>query len=110
MPTRLFHISEEAGIECFEPRPASHKDWPDLKGAYVWGIAEEVLSNYLFPRDCPRICCRASSNTNETDRKRFLGHNGEATLYAERNWKLVGKIPEDDVHARDPFLHTHNDA
>lgn len=53
MIPRLFHISEEEGIEEFIPR-VSKKQWGYQK--YVWALDEEHVHNYLLPRDCPRIC------------------------------------------------------
>ena len=53
MNLRLFHISEEEDIRKFIPR-ISKEQWSYEK--YVWAIAEEKLQNYLFPRECPRIC------------------------------------------------------
>lgn len=52
MPSRLFHVSEDSGIEVFEPRPAAL--FPNL-GPVVWAVAESHLVNYLLPRECPRV-------------------------------------------------------
>jgi len=39
----LFHLSEQQGIECFEPRPSQ------------FCIDQNHLRNYLVPRECPRV-------------------------------------------------------
>jgi hypothetical protein len=64
----LFHISEEAGIERFEPRVSSYTSEP-----VVWAIAAERLHNYLVPRECPRVTYYAGPATNGADVERFLG-------------------------------------
>jgi hypothetical protein len=51
---KLFHVSDNAAISVFEPRPA-----PGMLKAgdlAVWAISEDKLANYLLPRDCPRVC------------------------------------------------------
>lgn len=58
---KLFHVSETPGIARFEPRPASdgsHK---------VWAIGPRTLSNYLLPRDCPRVCLRAGTASDPAE-------------------------------------------
>ena len=67
-PDALFHVSEEGGLELFEPRP----DPGGGLGDVVWAIDEEHLPNYLLPRDCPRVTFAAGPETSEEDRKRFL--------------------------------------
>ena len=46
----LFHVSEERGIEEFEPRAPKEGGDP-----VVWAIHAVRLPNYLVPRDCPRV-------------------------------------------------------
>ena len=72
MAPRLFHVSEDAGIARFDPRPSPSTD-AGVIGTAVWALAEPFLPNYLLPRDCPRICFRAKASTTEADRERFLG-------------------------------------
>lgn len=50
---KLFHISEKNNIAEFVPRK-SKQIWGYKE--YVWAISEKMIHNYLFPRDCPRIC------------------------------------------------------
>ena len=64
---RLFHVSEEAGIARFEPRPSPSPEDTDIQGDVVWAIAESHLVNFLTPRDCPRITFRAGAETTPAD-------------------------------------------
>ena len=59
---RLYHVSETAGLQDFEPRP-------DRAGnATVWAITDARLHNYLLPRDCPRVTFFALPTTTDDDR------------------------------------------
>lgn len=58
---KLFHVSETPGIARFEPRPAADGV------AKVWAIEQRTLSNYLLPRDCPRVCFRAGEATDPAE-------------------------------------------
>ncbi|MEJ2130592.1 MAG: hypothetical protein P8Y95_02980 [Gammaproteobacteria bacterium] len=78
---RIFHVSEESGIELFEPRVA--RDGM----AYVWTVGESRLQNYMFPRDCPRVTFYASEDTSEYDQARLLGNTGARFVLAiEQSW------------------------
>ena len=63
----LFHLSEEADIQRFEPRESNYTSDP-----VVWAIAEDRLCNYLLPRDCPRVTFYAGPETTAADLKQFL--------------------------------------
>lgn len=76
----LFHVSEDGGIDRFEPRAANPGDEP-----LVWAIEDARLSNYLVPRDCPRVTYYAGPATTTADRTRFLGANA-AVVAIERYW------------------------
>jgi hypothetical protein len=76
----LYHLSEEAGIERFDPRPAEGVDHP-----VVWGISRQRLRNYLLPRDCPRVTFFAGPNTSNEDLERFLGAS-RAVVAFESTW------------------------
>lgn len=53
--TYLYHVSDQANIDCFYPRPPSRKDLdPDVP--LVWAIDEAHLPNFLTPRNTPRVC------------------------------------------------------
>jgi hypothetical protein len=76
----LFHISEEPGIERFEPRPSEYTDEP-----VVWAIHESRLCNYLLPRDCPRVTFYAGPRTSPADVERFFG-GSRAVVAIEGQW------------------------
>jgi len=76
----LFHVSEEPGIERFEPRPSPYADGP-----VVWAIDAERLRNYLLPRDCPRVTYYAGPGTTAADVERFLG-SSPAVVAVESAW------------------------
>jgi hypothetical protein len=60
----LFHISEEPGITCFEPRPVK-----DGGPAVVWAVHVDRLRNYLLPRECPRVTFFAGGQTSAANRE-----------------------------------------
>ena len=78
----LYHVSEEAGITRFEPRPAVNLDYP-----VVWAVHEDRLRNYLLPRDCPRVTFFAGPETTPQDIERFLG-SSPAVVAIESLWEL----------------------
>ncbi|WP_309644679.1 DUF6886 family protein [Phenylobacterium sp.] len=69
---RLFHVSEEAGIARFDPRPPPSTD-SGVTGDCVWAVDEDHLVNYLLPRDCPRVTYGRGPTTTDEDAARFLG-------------------------------------
>ena len=76
----LFHVSEQAGIELFEPR------WSEIAGqTVVWAIDEERLRNYLVPRECPRVTYYAGPQTVSADVEQFLGQSC-AVVAVESGW------------------------
>ena len=76
----LFHVSEEPGIERFEPRPSNYTSEP-----VVWAIDAERLRNYLVPRDCPRVTYYAGPETTIADREHFL-RDSKAVVAVEEGW------------------------
>lgn len=76
----LFHISEESGIERFEPRAAESVGEP-----VVWAVDQERLRNYLLPRECPRVTFYAGRETAKVDAERFLG-TSSAVVAVESGW------------------------
>ncbi len=76
----LFHVSEQSGIERFEPRPSQYANDP-----VVWAISEERLHNYLVPRDCPRVTYYAGNETSASDIERFLGPS-RTVVAIESGW------------------------
>ena len=83
---RLFHVSEEANIQVFEPRLPKRKDLdPDV--GLVWAIDERHLPNFLTPRDCPRVAYLAGEGTSPEDRTRFFAsHTAEHAVVIEWGW------------------------
>ena len=85
-PHALWHVSEDASIECFEPRVPPRKTEEPLKpiaagrGPYVWAIDTRHLPMYWFPRDCPRGTFWAASETTAEDAERLLA--GAARVHA----------------------------
>ena len=84
MKPRLFHVSEEAGIARFDPRPPPSPD-AGVVGDVVWAVAQSHLVNFLTPRDCPRIAFRAGPDTSEADKARFLA-GAERVVAFEEEW------------------------
>ncbi len=91
---RLFHFSEDAGIQRFEPRPVRQpaprrpgQEW--LNGPLVWAISEDHQRLYLFPRDCPRIVIWSGNDSSAADRDTWLcglEPGMQAVAYVERAW------------------------
>ena len=80
----VFHFSEDPTIAEFVPRPhPTRVDQPP----YVWAIDAAHAANYLFPRDCPRICIAVGATTTAADRERFF-HSTEARriISVESGW------------------------
>jgi len=65
----LFHVSEEAGIELFEPRWSENAD-----NKVVWAIDADHLRSYLLPRECPRVTYYAGPQTASADVEQLLVH------------------------------------
>jgi hypothetical protein len=83
---KVFHISEEAGIKRFDPRPP-----PSIVNGNerpcVWAIDSKHLPNYLFPRDCPRVTFHAIGSTEASDIENHLGNERERHVVAiETRW------------------------
>src|SRR5262249_22506144 len=76
----LFHVSEESGIEQFEPRPSPFTDEP-----VVWAIDADRLRNYLLPRERPRVTYYAGRETTTADVERFLG-SSPSVIAVESAW------------------------
>ncbi len=70
---RLFHVSEEVGIEKFVPRLPNRKDM-DITTGLVWAVDEARLPNFLLPRNCPRVTYHAAKNTSTFDKNSFFRH------------------------------------
>jgi hypothetical protein len=80
-PKRVYHVSEEPGIERFTPRESS--DGIDR----VWSVSDARLHNYLLPRDCPRVTFYAAETSSQADVHRFLPDRSVASVVAiEQRW------------------------
>lgn len=86
MSNPLFHISEEPDIKIFEPRPSPSK-FNSIKGDVVFAISEELMHNYLLPRDCPRVTYYVSAQTTKTDRDNYFKHSAaDFVVVVEAGW------------------------
>lgn len=85
-PEHLFHASEDPDIPIFHPRPPpSPENSPDYD--CVWTSGHETLSNYLAPRECPRVIVRCDANSAADDKARFIGSSqASAIMTIERQW------------------------
>ena len=81
MGGRLFHVSEEAGLQRFEPRP-NHR----VSGEMVWAVDEAHLVNFLTPRDCPRVTYGLGPKTTADDIARFLSPGLRRVVAFEAGW------------------------
>ena len=83
---QLFHVSEQAGLKVFEPSLPSNKD-AGISEPVVWAVDLAHLPHYLLPRDCPRVCFRATPATTGEDRSRFLSPGLPSPVVAiEAGW------------------------
>jgi hypothetical protein len=81
-PNDLYHVSDEAGIRVFDPRPLKPGEEP-----LVWAIDADHLPNYLLPRDCPRVTFFAGPETSRDDAERFLlGTTANRIVAIESAW------------------------
>jgi hypothetical protein len=76
----LFHVSEDAGIERFEPRRSQSAADP-----VVWAVDADRLRNYLLPRECPRVTFYAGPETTVADVERLLG-SSPTVIAVESAW------------------------
>ena len=76
----LFHVSENAKIECFQPRRVEAFPHP-----VVWAIDQEHLRNYLLPRDCPRVTYYRIPSSSDEDVAKYLG-SSSAVVAIENDW------------------------
>ena len=85
---KLFHVSEERGIQTFFPRPPPSPDAGVVCDA-VWAIDEAHLPNYLLPRDCPRVTYDARAETTPEELAHFFGSSRARRIVAiEEAWRV----------------------
>lgn len=87
---RLFHVSEEAGIARFGPRPNYR-----VAGEMVWAVEAAQLPNFLTPRDCPRITYWRAPGTSEAEAAQFLAGASRVVAF-EAAW--LGRVRETVLH------------
>lgn len=93
---RLFHVSDDPAIPIFNPRP-SPSAFEKIKGEVVFAIGEQLLHNYLLPRDCPRVSFYAGPATKQKDVDHFLGTaTAPYVLAVEKAW--LSRIMEATIH------------
>lgn len=99
---RLFHFSDDPGIEVFEPRPVRTpsdrgpgRAW--LNGPLVWAIDELRQPMYLFPRDCPRILFWRTPLSTDADVRAIFGRS-EARMVAYAEWTWFERIRSEPIH------------
>jgi hypothetical protein len=82
--SELWHVSEDPGIEVFEPhRNESHA----LDEPLVWAVDTHYWWLYWFPRDCPRACFEANADTTDEDVDRWLdGDRTRRVAVIENAW------------------------
>ena len=81
MPLRLYHFSDQPGIEVFTPRLSR------TGGALVWAIEEKYAFKYLLPRDCPRVTFWPGERTTAKDVRRLMGcTNAGYVVAVEKGW------------------------
>ena len=96
--TRLFHVSDAAGLADFHPRPSPTPS-PGLDEPIVWAVDEAHLPNYLLPRECPRVCFGPSPDMRPDDARLFFPVRGPRRMIAvEEAWR-------DRIAARRLFLY-----
>lgn len=82
----LFHVSEQSGIETFEPRmpPTANAE---ITSPVVWAVDQAHLANYLLPRECPRVAFHLAPSSSQRDHERFFGPAGTRHVVAiESHW------------------------
>jgi hypothetical protein len=68
-PHALWHVSENASIELFEPHVSATAESDEPR---VWAIDTRHLPLYWFPRDCPRGTFWATPETTAEDAEALL--------------------------------------
>jgi hypothetical protein len=92
-PTAVFHVSEDADIRVFHPRPPPSPDAGVVENV-VWAIDHPHLPNYLTPRDCPRVTYGRGPSTTNADAERFLSGVTGRVVAIEYAWlKRVMQTP-----------------
>jgi len=84
---KLFHISEEPDIKIFHPRP-SPQFYQLIKDDVVFAISDNLLHNYLLPRNCSRVTYYKGVHTSQEDVNNFFGKStSDYIINVEGAWK-----------------------
>ena len=82
----IYHVSDQPGIARFEPRP-SPTPHPSAPNPVVWAVADQLLHNYLLPRDCPRVTFYPGPESTPEDVDRLLaGTSASHVVAIESGW------------------------
>ena len=95
--TRLFHVSEDGPFEVMRPRrsPAGTQ----YEGQdFVWAIDEPHLVNYLLPRECSRVCWKATALA----RRGLLSSPADRVIAVEQGWMSSLRHARLVVHDLEP--------
>ena len=92
-PALLYHYSEDAHIERFEPREGRAIPGRPDGEKLVWVIDERHSPVYLFPRDCPRIILWAYEDSDPADINRWI-NDSRATMVAHVETAWLQRINE----------------
>jgi len=87
---RLFHISEDPKINVFVPR-LSPSHFNIIKADVVMAVSENLVHNYMLPKECPRLSYHAGPDTTPRDTKKFFGFCTAAHIMAVEN-RWIKKI------------------
>lgn len=83
---RLCHVSEEPGIEIFLPRP-SPQVYENITSDVVFAVTEDMVHNYLLPRDCPRVTYFVKPDSSPDEIEKFIGSTKKKYIITvEENW------------------------
>ena len=107
---RLFHVSEQPDIIEFEPRIPDRNDL-DKNVGLVWAIDDFHLSNFLTPRNCPRVGYHIGQETTEQDKTDFFSTpSASHGLLLEHKWYDIVKSTTLYIYEFDPADFTLQDA
>ena len=99
---RLFHVSEESDILEFSPRIPERNDL-DKSTGLVWAVSEKCLSNFLTPRNCPRVTYHIGENTTQQDKIKFFSSSTQThAVIIEAKWLEVIRNTTLYVYEFDP--------
>ena len=84
---KLLHVSEEPGIKIFHPRP-SPQLYASIQNDVVFAISDNLLHNYLLPRNCPRVTYYKAAHTTQKDLNKFFRESTkDYIINVEEAWK-----------------------